>query len=254
MDDDKKIPQSLACYVIISDCATVYSYPSSHHLNRAASSNSHLRSIRQAKRFALTVLHSPVPFAVIMQPDLFRLIDNCGGPQNECSNMMIFQYFLQADKKSDAKDCSFSYTSIHPTGQWVPNSQKAFLRTNYKYLHEPRYLTAYDREDSSKSHFVMRGDYDQSWTKCIENIKAGKWTLPYHGVKINADNVDAFLVQYANEQSHDPDHVRLVLEILTNVPPGPEDPWPKIFDFEVHADRQEVLDDENEGSTVQASL
>ena len=100
----------------------------------------------------------------------------------------------------------------------------------------------------------MRGDYDQSWTKCIENIKAGKWTLPYHGVKINAENVDAFLVQYANEQSPASIHERLVHEFITNVPLGPEDPWAKIFDFEVHADRQEEIDDEDEDSTVQASL
>ena len=141
--DDKDTPKSLACYVVISDCTTIYSYPSSHHLNRAASSNSHLRSIRQAKRFAPAGLHSVCPFAFLMQPDLFRLIDNCGGPDNICSNMIILQYHLQADRKSGPMPRAVSYSTIHPTGKWLPISQKSFLRTNYKYL------TVYDCDDPS---------------------------------------------------------------------------------------------------------
>jgi len=92
----------------------------------------------------------------------------------------------------------------------------------------------------------MRGDYDDSWTKCIENIKAGKWNIPYHGVVYDSENLDDFLSIYADEQSPHPDQVRLENEFLTNVPLAPEDSWTKIYDFETHADRQEAKNDEDQ--------
>jgi hypothetical protein len=189
-----------------------------------------------------------------MQPDMFRLIDNCGDDDNDCSNMMIFQYQLRANNSDLPLTRNVSYNTIHPPEQWSLPSQKSFLRTNYKYMHEPRHLLAYAKGGSKEDEqYVMRGDYNGSWTECIANIRNGVWVLPYHGTVINSDNLDQFLAHYAAEMS-DPDHAQLVLEFITKKSVTPEDSWDKVFEFEVNADQQEDKNEENEDSASQSDL
>ena len=138
-------PPYLTLSVVLANHSTFYTHPASHVLNRVACSHSTLRGIREDRR-PPPVNHPMTDcYAILSQPDLFHSIDNTSGDRNDSGNMLIIQYHVRAYKTQEVPP-HMSLSSIFPKNEWPLDSQRHFVRTNLKYLSDPRVLYAHDKE------------------------------------------------------------------------------------------------------------
>lgn len=233
-------PKCLTLTVVFSSHSTFYVYPQSHHLIRTACSHSSMRSLRLDCRQEPKAHKMIGAFAVLTQPDMFHYIDNVGGDNNSCGNMILMRFHLQnTDFKDD--ELPISYSRIHPVSEWAGASQKLFLRNNLKYLHDPRVYFAYSITGEGKSfqHRVMRSDFDGTWSDCILNIRAGRWTMPFGGTIIDKNNIETFLVE--NNALEASNKLRQSdLEFEYHGLRDKIEPWNKVVEFEQRLNEKEI--------------
>ena len=229
-------PQQLTVTVVIAFYSTFYTYPASHHIMRAACSHPSMRSLQRERRQPPVNHQMRDAYAVVTQTDLFHLIDNVTGDGNEYSHMCLFQFHLQAYEIETFAE-HFSFSTIHPTDQWALDSQRNFLRNNLKYLHDPRVLYAYDKENHQQ-YQVMRADFDGTWSKCMEKLREGKWSMPWGRMEIDSTNYEAFLKDYSRVEDSNKVNQN-ALEIDFRRSDERIEQWQKVMEFERNADDKE---------------
>ena len=87
-------PSYLTMSVVIAEHSSVYAYPESHQFIRAAANSPYMRTVRKERRQIPQVYWMNLDYALLTQPDMFHLIDNVGGNNNNTANMMIMKFHL----------------------------------------------------------------------------------------------------------------------------------------------------------------